>query len=96
MTYLLGQGYGPDEIGNTLDHRAFIVAEKARLWDESQGKVQLTKKRIQSVPRVMKPGARKEPSAINLEKVREAQKRLRTSGHMDDALALLRAKATRR
>lgn len=91
-TYLLGQGFAHKEIEDTLDHRAFVVAEKARLWDESQKKLQVTKKRIQSVPKVMKPGAGKEPSTVNLERVRNAQKQLRDSGRQADAMALLRAR----
>lgn len=89
-TYLVGQGFSPKEIEDTLDHRNFLVAEKARLWDESQRKLQVTKKRIRTVPKVMKPGAGKEASTVNLEKVRQAQSQLRKSGRMDDALTALR------
>jgi hypothetical protein len=34
--YLKGLGFSPDEITATNDHRALLVADKARLWDEYQ------------------------------------------------------------
>jgi hypothetical protein len=96
-TYLTGQyGYSSQEIEQLLDHREVIIAEKARLWDESQGKVQLTKKRIRTVPRVMKPGARKEPAAINLDKVRAARQALSSTGDPEAAYALIKAEKARR
>jgi hypothetical protein len=90
-TYLIGQGFSRDDVLGASDHRLLITAEKARLWDLAQGKAQVVKKRIAKVPKVMKPGAKREPSQINLEKVRDAQKRLRSTGRMEDALSLLRA-----
>lgn len=34
--YLNGLGFTPQEIAQTNDHRALLVAEKARMWDELQ------------------------------------------------------------
>lgn len=34
--YLKGLGFSPDEITATNDHRALLVADKARMWDELQ------------------------------------------------------------
>ena len=89
-TYLIGAGFTPKEIEETTDHRNFLIAEKARLWDESQGKLQITKKRMRTVPKVMKPGAGREPSTVNLEKIRKAREQLSKSNHPEDALKVLR------
>lgn len=88
--YLIKQGFAPEDIGATADHRAFLIAQKAMLWDQSQGKVELTKKRIRAVPKVIKPGAKREPQVINMEKVKKAQQHLRSTGKPADALALMR------
>ena len=90
--YLLKQGFSQQDLDGAADHRLIVVAAKARLWDESQSKVALTQKRLKNVPRVLKPGAKKEPAVINMEKVRKAQTKLKSTGHIDDALAVLRAR----
>lgn len=94
--YLLSQGFSREEVMGASDHRLLLVAKKAELWDRSQGQVQLTKKRIQTVPKVIKPGATKAAPTVNQEKVKAAHKQLAQSGKLDDALAVLRAKKARR
>lgn len=90
--YLLRSGFTQDDINNAYDHRLLIMAEKARLHDEAKVKVDVTKKRIRKVPKVMKPGAPKDAGQANVEQVQNAQRALRKSGALDDAVALLRAK----
>lgn len=74
--YLLTQGFTKEDVMGAADHRLLLQAEKARLWDESQGKVQLAKKRIQTVPKIVKPGARVDAQTVNLGKVKAAREKL--------------------
>jgi hypothetical protein len=74
--YLLTQGFTKEDVMGAADHRLLLTAEKARLWDESQGKVQLAKKRIQTVPKIVKPGAKVDANTVNLGKVKAAKARL--------------------
>jgi len=90
--YLLKQGFTQDDINTAADHRLLAMAEKARLHDEAKGKVDVQKKRLRTVPKVIKPGTPKPQSQVNLEQVGAAQKRLLKSGRVEDAVALLRAK----
>jgi len=90
--FLLNQGFTQEDINTAADHRLLVIAEKARLYDEAKGKVDVTKKRLRKVPKMIKPGTPKAPSQVNQEQVAQQQRRLRSSGSIDDAVALLRAK----
>ena len=74
--YLLTQGFTKEDVMGAADHRLLLTAEKARLWDESQGKVQLAKKRVQLVPKIVKPGAKTDAQTVNLGKVKAARAKL--------------------
>lgn len=57
--YLATQGLTPEEIANASDHRLVIMARKAMLYDKGQGKAEPVKKKLATVPKMMKPGAPK-------------------------------------
>lgn len=55
--YILSQGFTPQDLEQTADHRLFVLAEKARLYDESKQKTDTAKKKVAVIPKVMKPGS---------------------------------------
>lgn len=92
VSYLLNQGFEQQDVMQAADHRLILLARKAMLFDRSQTKTNVAKKKVAKVPKVMKPGAPKPQEQVNREQVDQARQRLRKSGTMDDAMALLRAK----
>ena len=54
--YALSLGYTRDELALNADARLYIMAEKARRYDELQGKKDVAKKKVQEIPKVIKPG----------------------------------------
>lgn len=58
--HLVERGYKEEEIANNVDHRLFRDAYKAMLYDELQSKAEPTKKKVASIPRMMKPGPQKQ------------------------------------
>lgn len=92
VEYLTSQGFTNDDVLGASDHRLIVMAEKARLYDETISRVDAGKRKVEKVPKVMKPGAPKSPDQVNKERVSNARIKLRQSGSIDDAVALLRAK----
>lgn len=58
-TYVLTQGFDSDEIANAADHRLFVLAEKARRYDELQAKSKTAEKKVTRIPKHLKPAAQK-------------------------------------
>lgn len=87
--YALSLGYTPEEIANTVDHRIFVIARKAMLYD----KMMTTKKSLKpSAPpqttKVVRPGTQAtKPS--NRTAVTEARQRLAKTGNVRDAASLI-------
>lgn len=94
--YLSEQGFDDQDVARPrpilFDHRLLVMARKAMLFDQGQKKVAAAKKKLAKVPKAMKPGAPKPQDQRTREKVDSARKRLRQTGSVDDALAVLRAK----
>ena len=57
MQYLSKAGYSPEEIGQATDPRAIAVALKAAKYDALMAKKGQTDKRVQNLPKPVKPGA---------------------------------------
>lgn len=59
--YLQGEGLGftPEQLGNVVDHRLWVIGEKARRFDElmAKGKDKLGEK-IKQAPKTLPPGSR--------------------------------------
>jgi hypothetical protein len=88
-TYLEGVGFTDTDIAQAADHRLVVLAEKARRYDElmaGKGKTMKTiptrKRKVQTSNTPMRKG---EPT------VKELHAKLRRTGRIDDALALLTA-----
>jgi len=87
--YLKGVGYQPQEIDAIIDHRAFVVAEKARRYDEMQTKADPKMKQMKTKPKFVKPGARKNPARVSEKRKAAAMnraKKLQTDDAWTEAL----------
>lgn len=84
-----------DEQGNVVvpaltDHRLILMARKAMLYDKGQAKVDVAKKKVMKVPKVAKPGSKQAQPDEDVEKTKKMRSRLKKSGSLDDAAALIR------
>jgi hypothetical protein len=90
--WLLQQGLTPEEWQTTIDARLVAIARKAWLYDQSENaKRSLISKRVQSLPKVVRPGSPKELGQADAEKVAALKNRAAKSGSVEDAGALLTA-----
>lgn len=90
--YLLKRGFTQQDVMGASDHRLVLLARKAMLFDQGQAKVDVAKKKLAKVPKVMKPGAAKPQEQISRERLEHSHSKLRKTGSFDDALAYLKAK----
>jgi hypothetical protein len=91
--YLQKAGYHPQEIDVAVDPRAFGIAEKARRYDEMMAaKTSLADKKVVPIPaKPLAPAApRKSTEESKQLKVKNLNARLRQTGSLQDAAALLK------
>lgn len=89
--YLMNQGFSQEDISTASDHRMIILARKAMLYDKGSDKAAVAQKKVVKIPKVLKPGAPKPPEQISREQREQAKSRLRQTGSLEDALALMRS-----
>ena len=86
--YAISEGYTPEEIRSLVDHRNFLTLYKAMKYDKASSP-DVIKKKVKNKPRVIRAG-RGTASKDSKKSARTAQmKRLRGTGHIDDASTLL-------
>lgn len=83
-SYLVGQGFGHDEVAAVTDHRAVVLARKAMLYDEMIKKTGAVSEKLQNVPprSPQAPGGGKSPAG---NKINNSMAALRKSGSVEDA-----------
>ena len=89
--YLMNQGFTQEDISTASDHRMIILARKAMLYDKGSDKAAVTQKKVIKIPMVLKPGSPKPQEQISREQRDQAKSRLRKTGSLEDALALMRS-----
>lgn len=99
--YLISEGFTPQEVdgkvdseGNIvsagmIDHRAIRMAYKAMQFESGNKKVETTKKRVRTLPKVARPGKSVTKKDKDSERSRRMKGRLKNSGKVDDAAALI-------
>lgn len=87
--YMMDVGYSKDELAQLFDHRAVIAFDKARQFDELKSKEKTVAKKVKGKQRILKPGATKTKRMSTAKSQQQAHARLRKSGSVDDAVALL-------
>ena len=86
--YALENGFSKAEIGDLIDHRSVLVLLKALKYDKVN-KSDVKAKKIKNKPRVIRAGKGQTSSTSSNSKRTAQMKRLRGTGHLDDATALL-------
>lgn len=79
-------GYTPEEIAGISSSRDFVVLRDAMRWQELQAGKETVKKKVNKAPPI-KAGAKR--VRTNGDKARKAQEKLKRSGSIEDALALI-------
>lgn len=83
-------GYSDEELSRLSDHRAVVLFDKARKYDElvsKRGKVKPEKGK--GAPKTAKPGNTRSGSNASKRAVKQSRERLANSGSLDDAAALI-------
>jgi len=86
--YAMGQGFAKEELDSLVDHRSILVLLKARQYDQLQ-KADVKSKKLKNKPRVIRAGTGRDKDADSKSKRTAKMKRLRGSGHVDDAASIL-------
>ena len=86
--YAKVQGYQNEEIDTLVDHRSFIILNKARLYDELQQSDVKTKK-LKNKPRVIRGGKGSSKKSESKGKHTKLRNRLKQSGKVEHAADLL-------
>jgi len=85
--YIVSLGFPEEGIGAVEDHRLFVMAEKARRWDESQRRRPKIEEKIDRALDTIKPsGVRSVPRRSETER---AKTRLAETGRFEDAASLI-------
>jgi len=87
-SYATTQGFSENELNEVIDHRQFLVLMKAKKYDDLQ-KADVKSKKIKNKPKVIRAGKGTNKKQTASSKRNVQMKRLRQTGHVDDAATLL-------
>jgi len=87
-SYASTQGFTENELNEVIDHRQFLVLMKAKKYDDLQ-KADVKSKKIKNKPKVIRAGKGTNKKETASGKRSAKMKRLRQTGHVDDAATLL-------
>jgi len=91
--YLLSVGFEADEISNLTDHRMMILARAALgLAGPTKKQVDLAKKKVKKVPRLVKSGAQKPRGSDDSKKISALKAQVKRTGKTGDVAELLIAR----
>lgn len=97
--YLISQSYKGEEINAVTDHRDWLIARKAMLYDELQSKKNDVVAKVRQLPRVLVPGASsgadRGAGARSRQAETEKLERFKESGRVEDAADLIRHRLER-
>jgi hypothetical protein len=90
VSYATGLGFDREELENVYDHRVVVLLAKAKAYDELEVQKKTVQKKAKSSP-VLKPGQPRSRSKSTKarRKTRSQRDKLRDSGRVDDAAAIL-------
>jgi len=93
--YLRSSGFNESEVGSVADHRLVVMANKARLYDESLKSTQAAKKRVVKIgKKTISPGTTRGKQTARDDRNAGLKRALKNSGKVDDAAALIRSRLT--
>ena len=86
--YALSQGFSEEELSSLVDHRSVLVLMKAAKFD-AMDNADIKSKKLKNKPKVIRSGNGKTKGENSKSKRTAKMKRLRSSGHVDDAASIL-------
>ena len=86
--YALSQGFSEEELNSLVDHRSVLVLMKAAKFD-AMDNADIKSKKLKNKPKVIRAGKGKTKGENSKSKRTAKMKRLRSSGHVDDAASIL-------
>lgn len=88
--YLQSVGFSEQELNQAYDSRMIVMARKAMLHDERDTKIEPQKKRLKTIPKTLSSGAKKSENQTQIEQRDRLKAKLKSSGKLEDAMALFR------
>ena len=89
QSYLSTKGFSEGEINQLVDHRIVSILRDAIKAKETVSKVELAKKKVKKLPKVVKSGAKQTRKEANAKSSNEKVNRFKKSGSQDDLAAAL-------
>ena len=88
--FALSKGYTQEELSQLVDHRSILVLMQAKAYEDMTRKQhEVRAKKVKNKPKVVKTKAKREKAEVSQGKRKAKLKRLRNTGHVDDAASLL-------
>ena len=84
------QGFSRDELSSLTDHRMFVLARKAMLFDQINGS-DLESKKVRTPPKSQSPGSSAQKKTASEKATADLRGKLRKSGSAKDAANLFRS-----
>ena len=88
-TYLQEAGFNEQEMGQLVDHRQVLVVRDAMRYRDLMKSKKTTVKKLKSLPKVLKPGVKPEPSDVARGRIAANLQRLKKSGSRADAAKII-------
>ena len=89
-SFALKKGFTEQEVDSLIDARSVDVLHKAMMY-ETLLEAKIANKKQKVVPKVQKPGTPSTKSEVNSEKVKQTRARLKRTGRIDDAAAVIKS-----
>ena len=89
-SFALKKGFTEQEVDSLIDARSVDVLHKAMMY-ESLLEAKISKKKAKIVPKMQKPGTPSTKTEVNSEKVKQTRARLKRTGRVDDAAAVIKS-----
>lgn len=89
VSYLRNMGFSDTDIASVYDARQMKMIRNAMLYEKASKKATIEQKKVVNLPKVLKPGTQTTKSDTKTEKDKELEGRLRKTGKLDDAAAMI-------
>jgi hypothetical protein len=89
-SFALTKGFTEQEVNTLIDARSVDVLHKAMLYENLLA-AKIANKKQKVVPKVQKPGTPSTKSEVNSEKIKQTRQRLKRTGRVDDAAAVIKS-----
>jgi len=89
-SFALTKGFTEQEVDSLIDARSVDVLHKAMMYENLLA-AKIANKKAKVVPKMQKPGTPSTKSEVNSEKVKQTRARLKRTGKVDDAAAVIKS-----